>query len=171
MPELEVDEGREVTGQGRGSMREREPEPTLISVQGLVHATEDEDKVLAAIRQLFPPESRDALQLERRRLRGYFHNPIVMLVAKLRRRKLIGQTLHYLGSLLPEQDREWLRRRLALHYDDKGNLYMRFDKQESYRGRLRLVERGDSLRLVIKLTGGIMSQEALLGMCQRLGLL
>ena len=157
--------------QGRGQKRGFELEPTLISVQALVHATEDKEKVMVAIKNLFPPELRDSLQFDRKGLRGYFHNPILLIVAKIRRVQLVNQTLQYLGSLLSEQEKEQLRRRMHLHYDGRGSLYMRFDKQDSFKGRLRLVERGDSLRMVVKFSGGKLDGEAVLKVCQRLGLL
>jgi hypothetical protein len=35
--------------------------------------------------------------------------------------------------------------------DDRGNLFLRFDKQRAYLGDLKIVEHGDSLHLKLKI--------------------
>lgn len=148
-----------------------EAEPSLILVHGLVHATEDEEKVLAAIRHLFPETAWPELRVARTALQGHFHNPILQLVVRLDRRDLMMATLRHLGAGLSEQDRSYLQHKLSSHYDSKGQLFLRFDKQECYRGRLRLLNRGDSLRITIKLAGRRRTLEAALGLCRECGLL
>lgn len=145
--------------------------PIRIIVQALVHATEDEEKVCTAIRNLFPILASDALQFGRKRLRGHFHNPIVRLVVTLSDRTLILQTLQDMGSRLHTEDRKQLQRDLELHYDGKGQLFCRFGKQESYHGHLKLVDRGDSLRLVIKFPGRKRDLGTVRQFCQQCNLL
>jgi RNA binding exosome subunit len=148
-----------------------EPGPSQILVHALVHATEDEDKVVLAIRQLFPEPAWSELRIARTPLQGHFHNPILQLVVTLDKPTLTIETLRHLGARLSEQDRNYLQRNLRTHYDDKGQLFLRFDKQESYRNRLRLVSRGDSLRMTIKLAGRKRNLEAALELCHQCGLL
>ncbi|MFX1562907.1 MAG: RNA-binding domain-containing protein [Promethearchaeota archaeon] len=145
--------------------------PIRIDVHALVHATEDEEKVSIAIQNLFPIHIREALQFSRKRMRGHFHNPIVRLVVTLSNREFILQTLQDLGSRLPTEDRKQLQQDLELHFDGKGQLFCRFDKQESYHGHLKLVDRGDSLRLVIKFPGRMRDLETVSQFCQQCKLL
>jgi RNA binding exosome subunit len=35
--------------------------------------------------------------------------------------------------------------------DDKGNFFLRFDKQQAYQGELEVVEHGDSIHVKIKM--------------------
>ena len=144
--------------------------PSQILVHALVHATEDEDKVLVAIRRLFPEAAWPELHVARTSLLGHFHNPILQLAVTLERSNLMLETLRHLGAGLSEPDRSYLRRNLGNHYDGKGQLFLRFDKQECYRGCLRLVSRGDSLRITIRLAGRKRTLEAALELCRQCGL-
>jgi len=148
-----------------------EAEPSQILVHALVHATEDEEKVLAAIRHLFAEAAWRELRVARTALQGHFHNPILQLVVTLDEPDLMMQSLRHLGAGVSEEDRSYLQHNLSAHYDAKGQLFLRFDKQECYRGRLRLVSRGDSLRITIRLAGRRRNLEAALGLCRQCGLL
>jgi RNA binding exosome subunit len=145
--------------------------PIQIIVHALVHATEDEEKVCTAIKNLFPVLTHDSLNFDRKQLRGHFHNPIIRLVATLSKRKLIIQTLQDIGARLQTEDRKQLQRDLELHYDGKGQLFCRFDKQESYHGHLKLVDRGDSLRFIIKFPGRMRDLGTVRQICQKYNLL
>jgi RNA binding exosome subunit len=123
--------------------------PTRISVQALVHATEDESKVVVAIHNLFPESVREALKKERHTLRGHFHNPIIRLNLTLSNSDLGLETFLSLKKGLSAEDCLWLRNRLEVHVSQKGELFLRFDKQEAYQGKLRLINQGDSLRMAI----------------------
>lgn len=145
--------------------------PSQILVHALVHATEDEEKVLVAVRHLFPEAAWSELRVARTALQGHFHNPILQLVVTLDQPGLMVETLRHLGAGLSDQDRSYLQHNLSTHYDAKGQLFLRFEKQECYRGRLRLVSHGDSLRITIKLAGRKRNLEAALGLCRQCGLL
>ena len=145
--------------------------PSQILVHALVQATEDEEKVLVAVRHLFPEKAWPALRVARTPLQGHFHNPILQLVVTVDQPDLMLAALRHLGAELSEQDRSYLQRKLGAHYDSKGQLFLRFDKQECYRGRLRLLNRGDSLRMTVKLAGRRRTLEAAFGLCRECGLL
>jgi len=148
-----------------------EAEPSQILVHALVHATEDEEKVLTAIRRLFAETAWCELRVARTAMLGHFHNPILQLVVTLDKPDLVMQSLRSLGSRLSEQDRRYLQHNFSAHYDGKGQLFLRFDKQECYRGRLRLASHGDSLRMTVRLAGRRRNLEAALGVCRQCGLL
>ncbi|MFW9986822.1 MAG: RNA-binding domain-containing protein [Candidatus Odinarchaeota archaeon] len=130
-----------------------EREPSNITVHALVQATEDEAKVKTAVQNLFPQEIGDSLSFKQTKLRGYYHNPIIHLETRLTQRVAVKETLYSIGQRLPPEERAKLAITFENRVDQKGQLFLRFDKQESYQGQLRLVNRGDSLRLVVRFSG------------------
>ncbi|KYK33648.1 MAG: hypothetical protein HXS48_25980 [Theionarchaea archaeon] len=110
----------------------------FISIQILCHATESEDKVLKAVRRLYP-------SFKKRKATGYFGNPIYVFDAHIKRKKEIAAVV----DLLKEKcaSLKDVRRRI----DEKGNLYIRLDKQELYQGRYVLEDSGD-VKIIIHIT-------------------
>ncbi|MFW9830663.1 MAG: RNA-binding domain-containing protein [Candidatus Thorarchaeota archaeon] len=152
-------------------MTNRERGPSRIIVQALVQATEDEEKVKKAVFNLFPEEVQEEVRFEQKRLRGHFHNPIIHLEAKLVHRGYVMQTLSSLADRLPTIERQKLQDTFETRIDHKGQLFLRFDKQESYQGRLRLINQGDSLRFVIRFAGSKQTLTEIQSHCQELNLL
>jgi RNA binding exosome subunit len=130
-----------------------EREPSKIIVHALVHATEDEAKVKTAVANLFPQQIRDSLSFKEKKLRGYYKNPIIHLETRLTQRAAVKDTLYSIGRRLAPEERAKLALTFENRIDQKGQLFLRFDKQESYQGELRLVNRGDSLRFVVRFSG------------------
>ncbi len=72
-------------------------------------------------------------------LTGHYGNPITLLTAKLTDKKLLPAALEKIGSGLNSLDKEELSRDLKLHIE-KGNLYLRFDKQSAYLGNIKFTQ-------------------------------
>ncbi len=68
---------------------------------------------------------------------GHHGNPIILFEAKLEDRQTLPQILKHIGSKLTALDKETLSEKLKLHLE-KGNLYLRFDKQQAFLGASRL---------------------------------
>ena len=60
----------------------------FISIQILCHATESEDKVLKAVRRLYP-------SFKKRKATGYFGNPIYVFDAHIKRKKEIARIIFH----------------------------------------------------------------------------
>ncbi|MFX1301524.1 MAG: RNA-binding domain-containing protein, partial [Promethearchaeota archaeon] len=127
--------------------------PVRIDVQALVHATEDEEKVKTAITNLFPEEVHTLLEFKQNKVRGHFHNPIIRLEICLDQPVQAKLVVQSIGNRLLAEDRREIAETFESRIDKKGHLFLRFDKQESYQGRLRILNQGDSLRLVIRFAG------------------
>jgi RNA binding exosome subunit len=117
--------------------------PPISSAQVHVHchATEDEDKVLAALRTLLPGE----VAVERSELEGHHGNPIVVIGARVRDRSKLSEIWERIvrsGELTPPE----VERRM----DERCTLHLRFDKQAAFGGRLRLTDGGDSIHLRLR---------------------
>jgi RNA binding exosome subunit len=127
--------------------------PNRLTVQASVQATEDAEKVQQAIQNLFPTDLETKLEFKTTKLRGHYHNPILRLETQLTQHDLIERTLTSIGQSLTSEDRAQLGQTFSSRIDKKGRLFLRFDKQEAYQGRIRIIHRGDSIRLVIRFSG------------------
>ncbi len=145
--------------------------PLRILLSALVQATEDEEKVRTAITNLIPEDAKDNLRIERIKLRGHYHNPLIRLDARLTHRAHVRHTLESIGQRLPEEDRKQLAKTFTARIDRKGQLFLRLDKQESYQGRIRIINRGDSIRLMIRFAGRQLSIDNLKDQCRQLNLI
>lgn len=152
-------------------MAASESGPVRLNVQASVQATEDEIKVRQAIENLFPPDVRSTLTFKTTTLRGHYHNPIIRITTQLTQPLLIEQTLGSIGKQLPSKDRSEISETFPSRIDKKGQLFLRFNKQEAYQGRVRLINRGDSIRLVVRFSGRKLSQNNLEHLCQQFNLI
>ncbi len=145
--------------------------PVRIDVQALVHATEDEEKVKTAIFNLFPEAVHALLKFKRNKVRGHFHNPIIRLEICLDQRAQAKLAVQSIGNRLLAEDRNEIAETFESRIDKKGQIFLRFDKQESYQGRLRILNQGDSLRLVIRFAGSKHTPDELQSLCRQFKLI
>ncbi|MGE5555166.1 MAG: RNA-binding domain-containing protein [Methanocella sp.] len=110
-----------------------------IDIRVFAHATENQTKVETATKNLFPPELTQDLVFQKTALTGHHSNPIVMLTARLTDRKLLPAALEKLGERLSSLDKEQLQNDIKLHLE-KGNLFLRFDKQAAYLGQPKFTQ-------------------------------
>jgi RNA binding exosome subunit len=118
-----------------------------IDVRVFAHATEDQTKVEVATKNLFPLSLIENLVFKKTSLSGHHQNPIILLETKLDDRKLLSSILEHLGKSLSALDKEQLHQEIKLHLD-KGNLYLRFDKQAAYLGNVKFAQ-NDPIHLKI----------------------
>ncbi len=118
-----------------------------IDIRVSVHATEDLGKVEGAAKNLFPAELQETLLFEKTKLSGHHTNPIILLTAKLTERKLLPLVLKKFGADLNTLDKEQLNQDITQHLE-KGNLYLRFDKQAAVLGLLKFTQ-NDPIHLKI----------------------
>lgn len=134
-------------------MAATESGPIRLTVQASVQATEDAEKVQKAVENLFPADLRSTLKFTTSKLRGHYHNPILRLETQLTQHDHIERILTSIGQSLSSEDRAQLGRTFSSRIDEKGGFFIRFDKQEAYQGRIRIIHRGDSIRMVIRFSG------------------
>jgi RNA binding exosome subunit len=105
-------------------------------ISAIVHATEDPEKVINALSQtcsIQPFQSK----LDRRELKGHYGNEISTLRLSLRSPSA-GLFFINLWRMLPSLDRETLLNDLDTRLDADGRLHLRLDKEQCFRGVLRL---------------------------------
>ena len=110
-----------------------------VEISAFSNATEDEDKVEKAIKNLLPEENRE-LWLTRKTLKGYHGDPITIITGKIRTKKGATGVLRRVGQELSTLDQQRMLDELDERLDEGGNLYIRLDKQNAYQGKVRLLE-------------------------------
>jgi RNA binding exosome subunit len=122
-----------------------EPRFSAAEVNLVLHATEDREKVLAAIEKtLGVPPARFA----RETLEGHFGNEIFLPRAALPSDEA-GDLASRILALLNSADKQQLADRIEEYLDEKGNLYLRLDKQRICQGKVSLSE-ADAIRIKFK---------------------
>jgi len=140
---------------------------SYVDLSFFAHATEDQNKVLAAAKNIFPPKYAESISFSKNNLKGEYGNPIIFFKTKIREPEIIESLLHNISSNLPLIDKEELERNLSLHVD-RGSLYIRLNKQEAFKGKLKLSQ-ADPIRIRIRFkVSGI---EKIRETCREIGLL
>jgi len=140
---------------------------SYIDLSFFAHATEDQEKVLKAVRNLFPPKYIDRISFSKSRLKGEYGNPIIFFKVQIREPEIAESLLLNISSNLPAVDKEDLFSHLDLHLDG-GSLYIRLNKQEAYRGNFRLYT-ADPIRIRVRFK--LSNVEEIKKVCQTIGLL
>lgn len=127
---------------------------SLVEISTIAHATEDLEKVLAAMRNIIPKDlwgefervaSIDPLE-------GHYGNPVTRIVARFRG-KSAEHVARYILSRFEKADFETLIYTLERRFDGKGRIFVRVSKQDAYLGRVRLMDGDDIIRVVLTLPG------------------
>ena len=123
---------------------------TTLEISCLVHATEDHEKVLRAVRVLLPDRHVDDVQFSGDELQGYYKNPITLYTTRITDRRIIAGIVAKLTGMLDRSDLDTLTSDFS-RYTDRRTLFLRFDKQDAYLGKLRLAP-ADPIRVKIRLS-------------------
>ena len=107
-----------------------------VDIRVFAHATEDLERVMFAVRNTLPEELGESAVFKKTGLTGHHGNPITLIEVELTDRQLLLGLLRKIGSGLTALDKETLNSEMSLHLE-KGNLYLRFDKQRAFLGELR----------------------------------
>jgi len=117
-------------------------------VNAFVHATEDEQRVLSALRTLLPEE----VEVHQSKLKGHHGNPILNLEAKVGQRKLLRELWQHVSTELHAGELEKLGKIIPERVDENCFFYLRFNKQLAHAGELALTDSGDAIHLRLKVT-------------------
>ncbi|MFH0748655.1 MAG: RNA-binding domain-containing protein [Candidatus Bathyarchaeota archaeon] len=109
-----------------------------IEICFLVHATEDLDKVLQAVTNIFPEDHSKDIDYEKSFLLGYHKNPIIMVKTSIEDKLSASSFLRRVLTELEPDDKILLSAGIRSQIDSRQNFYLRLDKQEAFLGRLKL---------------------------------
>lgn len=143
---------------------------SFIEVQAFIHVTEDADKTMKAVINVFPPMHSDEIPFTRANLKGHHGNPILLIKTRIKKGGIAKAFIHNLASKIGERNKEVLRENIGRHVDEKGSFYLRLDKQAAFLNRLELGSE-DSIRIQIRLTPRQKSIEEMVKLSRELGLI
>lgn len=138
-----------------------------IDLRAFAHATEDPDKVLNAIRNIIPTELIDTVIFKKSNLTGHHGNPITLLETRIKEKNTTQLIFEKLSSGLSILDKELLNNEIDQHLE-KGNLYLRLDKQSAYLNQLKL---GITDPIHLRIHFKKHSREEVIDICKKFGLL
>ena len=138
-----------------------------IAVRVFAHATEDPEKVLTAVRNILPEELSENAVFQKTSLTGHHGNPITLFKTKLTDKQALPTALQKIGAGLTALDKETLERDMKLHLE-KGNLYLRFDKQSAYQSEVRFSQ-NDPIHFKIHFKNK--TAKEIVAICRKAGLL
>jgi RNA binding exosome subunit len=121
-----------------------EEAPTFSGAEAslVVHSTEDEGKILRSLEEALriPPERFSSTSSE-----GHYKNRILMFSAQFSSGEA-NNLASLIAASLNSTDRQELLRTMEQYSDEKGNLFIRLDKQRLCQGKIS-VSTTDSVRI------------------------
>ncbi|RLE51977.1 MAG: hypothetical protein DRJ26_01465 [Candidatus Methanomethylicota archaeon] len=152
-------------------MPHREAPPiSEIKIEAFSHATEDPDKVKNAMLAVLPSHLRESVKFSKEVLRGYYGNPVVVMRITIRDKGMIRDVVEHIASKLDSLDKKLLESTFDLRTFKAKTFYMRFSKDEAYRGNLVLTNCGEVIKVSLSFTS-IKNKRKLMKVCRELGLL
>ncbi|TMI52999.1 hypothetical protein E6H13_05345 [Candidatus Bathyarchaeota archaeon] len=115
-------------------------------ISTIIHATEDPERVATAIRNLSLGEMPVGSTVNR--AKGHHGNEIVTMVFTIRNAKNVEGFLRNIWNGLSQLDRTEVHSSLSSRIDNAGTLFLRIDKQEALKGRIRLQDT-DPIKIAI----------------------
>lgn len=132
-------------------------------VSSFVHATEEEQRVLDALRVLLP----EGVKIHRSEFRGHHGNPIVSLEARVGRKKSMRELWKRILVKLRSGELEKLAQSVPSRVDETCHFYLRFDKQLAHAGELVLTGSGDAIHLRLKVEAYPAKREVAIGLVEK----
>lgn len=117
-----------------------------ISYRVFVYNTEDEEKVIQSLTNLMP-----FAKPEKKINTGCFNNEIIVLSEKISEKRDVKSFVESLLKNCNEYQMDLIKNNLSRKMNNKGNLFLRFDKQAAYDEKWKIVNSGDSIHLKIKI--------------------
>ncbi len=114
-----------------------------ITIEVIIHATEDVEKILKAFFEQFNI-SED--EFSKQNLTGHFENPITVLRAKIKKNDA-RKFLEKLVSKIPEDEFSEIIEDIESHLQD-STLHLRFGKQDFIKGKMTIKEK-DAIKFKI----------------------
>jgi len=138
-----------------------------VGISCFAHATEDEGKVLEALRHMLPQAQTDMISFVKTKACGHYGNPIVMFEARIKEKDVVGAVVENLALNLSPLDKETLINEIGKHVE-KGSFYLRLDKQAAFEGETRLAS-ADPIRVRLRFKKSRL--EDIIEICREIGML
>lgn len=107
-----------------------------LRISAIAHSTENLRSVEKAIRNIC--ELNSSVEAETNRAKGHHGNQITTLAMKVKNPKTAENCLRNVWGRLGVLDKDTIVSSLASRVDASGTMFLRFDKQEAFKGIIRL---------------------------------
>jgi len=134
-----------------------------ITYRTFVYGTEDEEKVMTSISYLFSNSLPEKSITE-----DHFGNKIIVLTDEITKKRTNKDFIAFLNDNLSQEDKTIIKNELDRRIDEKGNLFLRFDKQLAYDETLKLTYSGDAIHIRIKIASYPVSKENAINVAKKL---
>ena len=114
-----------------------------IKFRAFVYENESIEDITQAILNILPEA-----EIESEEAEGLTENRIIILSGTLSKKRY---TKTFFNTLIENVDLDKFTNDLERKMDDKGNLFLRFDKNDAYDEKLTILESGDAIHLKIKI--------------------
>ncbi|MGQ0638392.1 MAG: RNA-binding domain-containing protein [Nitrososphaerota archaeon] len=111
----------------------------------IIHATEDKEKILDSIEELFEITEQEFVE---EKLAGHFGNPILLLKARLSKKRAEYFVKRLISRISKLQFNEFLQE-IDTHFED-SSLFLRVSKQEMIR-KLVSLQQNDAVKIKISI--------------------
>lgn len=138
-----------------------------VDVRFCAHATEDLDKVMAAVQNILPSDHVEDVTFKRSSLEGHYGNPITFFETRIKDKETVRALVENLSAKFSSLDKEELGRTIN-RCVEKGSLYIRLDKQAALQGKIKLVT-SDPIRIRIRFRKT--KTEDVIEVCREIGML
>ena len=128
-----------------------------ISFRVIVHSTEEKSKVIDALGLFLINSCGEKAShsladvVNTIEAEGHYGNPITILSAQLTRKRDTMAFAEFVHSNMTSEDIEILRNEMPDRPDDDQVFHLRFDKQEAYMGRVKLISSSDAITAKVKI--------------------
>jgi RNA binding exosome subunit len=109
-----------------------------VEISFFVHATENLQKTLKAVRYLLPLQERNEVSFTTENLWGHNKNPILLGKTIIKKTQIIGAFIESLYRKLDRLDKDELVREFHRRLDENKTFFLRLDKQKAYEKRIKL---------------------------------
>ncbi len=130
-----------------------------LTLSTLSHATEDKNKVLRAAEEICAEDYSG--KLETRRVKGHHGNEIMMVKIKSASARQAERCFEHFWSRLVVTDRGRIQSRIKDSTDSTGTLFIRIDKEDSYKGKVLLGD-SDAIKIEVRFAVHGMSRDLML---------
>ena len=118
-----------------------------IAVEAFLYPTEDPKKVRKALSLVLPDNARPKSE----EVDSFYGPKIAKLTFWTDKAADIKAVLQKITASLSKEDRETIVNTLDERMDENGSLFLRFNKQKAYNGKLVLDYKGDPIKAVVKI--------------------
>jgi RNA binding exosome subunit len=111
---------------------------SYVEISLIVHVTENLQKVLTAVRNLFPNPYNDNVSFKKENLWGHHKNLIIFVKTTIKKKNRIYALIENVYTKLDIKDKDELSKAFIQRLDNKKMFFLRLDKQKAYLGKIKL---------------------------------